>query len=145
MNDLRQPPPVSALGPPEAGGRPLRRADVIGRRAAAVGFDWPDVTGVLAKIDEERVEVAQAMETGDRDRIEAEIGDLLFSVVNLCRHLSVDPERALARTNGEFERRFRALEAGVWRSGRRIEDLALGELEARWQAAKAMKADPERG
>ncbi len=143
MIDPDRPRPESALGPPEADIRPLRRAAVLGDRAAAVGFDWPDVSGVLSKIDEERAEVQEAVDAGISARIEAEIGDLFFSVVNLCRHLSVDPEQALRRTNAEFERRFRAMEADVWRAGQRLEALTMDELEARWQAAKAAGGAPD--
>lgn len=129
-------PDDGALDPLDPGDAALRRADTLGRRAAAVGFDWPDISGVLAKLDEERAEVAAAMASGRIERVEAEIGDLLFSVVNLCRHVGVDPEAALARTNREFERRFRAVEAGVRADGLRMHEATLDDLEARWQAAK---------
>ena len=125
-----------ALDPLDPGDPPLRRAHRLGRRAAAVGFDWPAIDGVLAKIDEERDEVGQALAAGVADRIEAEIGDLLFSVVNLCRHVAVDPSAALARTNAEFERRFRALERSARREGHDVAELSLDDLERRWQAAK---------
>lgn len=115
---------------------PLRTARLLGERAASVGFDWPDAAGVVEKLDEERAELDAAMVRGDRDAIEAEIGDLLFSVVNLCRHLHVDPETALERTNAEFERRFRSIEEGLRADGRTVEQTTLDELEARWQAAK---------
>lgn len=115
---------------------PLGTARHLGDRAAAVGFDWPDATSVLAKLDEERAELAEALAAADPDAIEAEIGDLLFSIVNLCRHLHVDPDAALARTNAEFTRRFQAIEAGLAAQGRRVADAPLDELEARWQAAK---------
>lgn len=115
---------------------PLRHARHLGERAATVGFDWPDAASVLAKLDEERAELGEALTAADPDAIEAEIGDLLFSIVNLCRHLRVDPEAALGRTNAEFTRRFRAIEAGLAAEGRAVAGTALDELEARWQAAK---------
>lgn len=129
-------PQRGALDPLDPADAPLRRAAVLGVRAAAVGFDWPDAGGVLDKIDEERAEVDAALATGERDRVEAEIGDLLFSVVNLCRHVGVDPSRALSRTNAEFERRFRAIEAGLRADGLVFGEASLDDLEARWQAAK---------
>lgn len=128
--------PPGALDPLDPADDPLRRADVLGRRAAAVGFDWPDIAGVLDKIDEERAEVQVALADGRSERIAAEIGDLLFSVVNLCRHVGLDPALALAGTNAEFERRFRAVETSVRVAGQRIADTDLETLEAYWQAAK---------
>lgn len=125
-----------ALDPIDDALPPLRRAQQVGERAAAVGFDWPDVGGVLAKIDEERAEVDAALQSGDRGAIEAEIGDLLFSVVNLCRHVGVDAARALTGTTDEFCRRFRAVEDGLRADGRGFADEALDTLEARWQRAK---------
>lgn len=115
---------------------PLRTARMLGERAARVGFDWPDAVRVLEKLDEERRELDEALAAGSHDAIEAEIGDLLFSLVNLCRHLRVDPETALERTNAEFERRFRVIEAGITAEGRQLAETPLDELEARWQAAK---------
>ncbi len=108
------------------------------RRAARVGFDWPDAAPVLAKIEEElgelRVEIAAA---APRARLEGELGDLLFAVVNLGRHLGVDGEAALRQTNAKFERRFRAIEAALAAAGRTLEDASLEDLEALWQEAKA--------
>src|SRR2546428_12668994 len=102
----------------EALGSPLSRAYRLQRRAARVGFDWPDARGPLAKVKEETAELER--EAGDpkglpdgrgkRETIEAELGDLLFAVVNLARKLGIDPERALARANDKFRRRFEALE-----------------------------------
>jgi nucleoside triphosphate diphosphatase len=111
----------------------LLRAAKLQRRAAAVGFDWPDAAGPRAKIDEELREVDAAAD--DVERLD-EIGDLLFSVVNLARHLGVDPEAALRAANAKFERRFRAMELDdPGFTGR-----SLAEKEALWAAAK--RRDP---
>jgi ATP diphosphatase len=108
----------------------LLRAEKLQKRAARTGFDWPDVTGVRAKIDEELAEVAAAPDAAAR---EEEVGDLLFAVVNLARHLGVDPETALRGANAKFERRFRAMED---RAGTDFPALSLDEKEALWQAVK---------
>ena len=107
----------------------LLRAEKLQKRAARVGFDWPDASGPRAKIDEELAEV----ETAAPEMVEEEIGDLLFSVVNWARHQGVDPEAALRTANAKFERRFRAIESI---SDNDLEGLSLDELEERWQAAK---------
>ena len=116
----------------------LTRAQKLQRRAARVGFDWPDAAPVLAKIEEElgelRAEIAAAAPPA---RLADELGDLLFAVVNLGRHLGVDGEAALRQTNAKFERRFRAIEAALAAAGRTLEDASLDELEALWQQAKA--------
>ena len=115
----------------------LTRAQKLQRRAARVGFDWPDAAPVLAKIEEElgelRAEIAAA---APQARLADELGDLLFAVVNLGRHLGVDGEAALRQTNAKFERRFRAIEASLAAAGRTLEDASLDELEALWQQAK---------
>ncbi len=114
----------------------LKRAQKLGKRAASVGFDWPDTGGVRAKIVEELAETSAAECKGRTVEIEEEIGDLLFSVVNLARHLHVDAEKALAVANRKFEKRFRLMEdeAKVTNSG--LRDLDLAALEALWQKAK---------
>jgi ATP diphosphatase len=114
----------------------LKRAQKLGRRAAAVGFDWPDADGPRQKIAEELEELEQACATGDTACIAEELGDLLFAVVNLARHLGVDAEQALADANVKFERRFRHLERTIRAEGKRLEDLPIDTLEAYWQAAK---------
>src|SRR5205085_7240933 len=111
----------------------LERAAKLQRRAARLGFDWPDVSGPRAKIDEELAELDA--ET-DHDRKLDELGDLLFAVVNLTRHLNVEPEAALREANRKFERRFRAIEQ---ESG--FAQLSLDEKEALWNAAKQAQAD----
>ena len=107
----------------------LERAAKLQRRAARTGFDWPDVAGPRAKIDEELAELDA--ET-DHDRKLDELGDLLFAVVNLARHLNVEPEAALREANRKFEQRFRTIEQAPGFS-----DLSLDEMEALWAAAKA--------
>jgi MazG family protein len=114
----------------------LTRAAKLQRRAARVGFDWPEAPQVLDKIEEEiaelRVELAQA----NADRLSDEIGDLLFAAVNLARHLGVDAESSLRQSNAKFERRFGRIEDALRARGQRLEDASLDEMEALWQAAK---------
>ena len=81
-------------------------AEKIGHKAATLGFEWPDIEGVLDKLQEEAAELAQARKSEDRGHIEHELGDLLFTVVNLARFLKVDPEQALRKTSARFRRRF---------------------------------------
>lgn len=114
----------------------LSRAAKLGKRAAAEGFDWPDRAGVDAKIDEELTELRDACEHGTAAERRHELGDVLFSVVNLARHLDIDPEQALTEANRRFEQRFRAVEQQLTTAGRRLADHDLETLEAAWQAAK---------
>ena len=114
----------------------LKRAQKLGKRAARAGFDWPDRAGVLEKIDEEEGEEEAAVRSGDTAAVEDEVGDLLFAVVNLARHLEVDAEEALSRANRKFERRFRDMESSVETASQDLGDLSLAALERRWQAAK---------
>ena len=121
----------------------LLRAVKLQKRAARVGFDWPDATHVLDKIAEETGELVQAMQGGDRDHLEEEFGDLLFVMANLARHLEIDPEAALRGANAKFTRRFRSIEAALARDNRRPEDSTLAEMDALWDAAKiAEKPNP---
>lgn len=114
----------------------LKRASILGKRAANVGFDWPDVAGVRAKVDEELAELDAAGLAGAAEQIEEELGDLLFSVTNLARHLKIDPEQALDRANRKFIRRFQGLEAAVQAGGKALEGLDLEALEELWQQQK---------
>ncbi len=123
-------PDASALAGVALGLPALMRADKIGRRAARVGFDWPDAAGPRAKIDEELAELDSA---APADR-EAELGDLLFSVVNLARHQGIDPEAALRGTTERFEQRFRRVEMLAEAP---LAALDIEALEALWQRAKA--------
>lgn len=107
----------------------LLRAEKLQKRAARVGFDWPDASGPRAKIDEELAEV----EAAPADEVEEEIGDLLFAVVNWARHRGIDPEAALRRANAKFERRFRGMEA---LADKGLSGLSLDQMEALWQAVK---------
>ncbi len=118
----------------------LKRAEKLGKRASSAGFDWPDERGVRAKVSEEIDELAEAVGTGSAADVEEELGDLLFTVANLARHLGCDPEHALARANAKFERRFRAMEASLAAAGEPMRSLEPAALEAAWQAAKARVA-----
>jgi MazG family protein len=120
----------------------LTRAQKLQRRAARVGFDWLATEPVFAKIAEETAELRQALADGEeRGRVAAELGDLLFSVVNLARRLDFDAEAALRVGNASFERRFRRMEQTAERRGVALADLQLEELEELWQAAKATDDD----
>jgi MazG family protein len=113
----------------------LSRAAKLGRRAAGVGFDWPDMAGVLEKVREETLEVEEAARN-DRARLAEEIGDLLFAVANLARHADVDPEEALRLANRKFEARFDAVEGRVRESRRGWRDFGPRELEEIWAQVK---------
>lgn len=114
----------------------LLRALKLQKRAARVGFDWPSTDQVLAKITEEAAELVEARDTLGPDEIEDEMGDLLFILANLARHMNVDPEAALRRTNAKFTRRFAAIEAGLAERGKTPEESDLEEMDALWNAAK---------
>ncbi|MFB3103000.1 MAG: nucleoside triphosphate pyrophosphohydrolase [Alphaproteobacteria bacterium] len=116
----------------------LMRAEKLQKRAARVGFDWPDVAPVLEKVLEELGELKSEIDGGgNSERLREEAGDLLFSCVNVLRHVKVDPEAALRSANAKFERRFRAVEAALATEDRQPRDADLAELEALWQRAKA--------
>ena len=114
----------------------LMRAEKLQKRAARVGFDWPEIGHVLDKLIEEAAELAEARATMGPDETFEEYGDLLFVVVNLGRHLKVDAETALRAANAKFTRRFEAIEAQLAAEGRRPEDATLAEMDAIWDAAK---------
>lgn len=115
----------------------LMRAIKLQNRAARVGFDWPDKRQVLDKLAEELGELQREIDEGTgADRLEDEVGDILFVLANLGRHLGVDPEAALRRTNGKFERRFRAVEQRLVERGRRLQDSNLAEMDALWDEVK---------
>ena len=119
----------------------LTRAVKLQKRAAEVGFDWPTPAEVLDKLSEELDELTEEMAAGppaeNRARLTEEMGDVLFVVANLARHLKVDPEEALRACNAKFERRFRAVERGLAAEGRRPAEATLEEMEDHWTAAKA--------
>lgn len=114
----------------------LWRAEKVQKKAAKVGFDWPDVSGALSKISEESEELRAAIEAQDDVNIEEEIGDLIFSTVNAARFLGVDPERAAHRACEKFIRRFRFLEQAAAADGRTLEELSLDEMEVYYQRAR---------
>tara|TARA_R110000782_G_scaffold226619_1_gene313425 strand:+ start:1142 stop:1969 length:828 start_codon:yes stop_codon:yes gene_type:complete len=114
----------------------LLRAEKLQNRAARVGFDWAEAEPIFDKLEEETQEVRDAIQSGIRDDIEDELGDLLFVAANLSRRLDVDPEQALRRANAKFERRFRAMEAEATADGVNFADLTLDEQESYWQRVK---------
>ncbi len=115
----------------------LLRALKLQRRAARSGFDWPDIEPVLEKIKEELREVCQELASGgEHQRLSDEVGDLLFSCVNLARHLEVDPEVAMRGVNSRFEQRFRYMERRLSERGDTLQQTSLDELERLWQQAK---------
>ncbi len=116
----------------------LSHAAKLQKRAARVGFDWPDIHGVLDKVEEEIGELHEELvaEAPIAERIDAELGDLLFALVNLSRHVQVDAEGALRRASRRFEDRFRLLEAELTDAGRPLDSYSIDELEAAWQRAK---------
>lgn len=112
------------------------------RKAARIGFDWDNASGVLAKMQEETAELETALSAGNSQRIEEELGDLFFAAVNLGRFLQVDPEIALKKANAKFSRRFRAMEARARESGHEFKDLPREEMEALWEATKNEEEKP---
>ncbi|MGH9531268.1 MAG: nucleoside triphosphate pyrophosphohydrolase [Terriglobales bacterium] len=143
----------------------LLEATKLSSRAAHVGFDWPEMEGLFEKLNEEVAELRTDLKEwpapgphpqgrgvagargvtvpqGLRERLEDEVGDLLFVLVNIARYLALDPESALKKTNRKFKRRFQWLEAELGREGRRPQDASLDELETLWQKSKQQEADP---
>ena len=114
----------------------LTRARKIQKRAATVGFDWPDGEGVVAKLQEEMIELKEAVASGDEEHIQEELGDVYFSLVNLSRHLKKDPETSLRRANEKFENRFRRVEKKINAKGLDMRSMSLQELEQIWQEVK---------
>ncbi|WP_148254737.1 nucleoside triphosphate pyrophosphohydrolase [Aidingimonas lacisalsi] len=121
----------------------LSRAAKLSKRAATVGFDWPDSQGVFDKIREELAEVEEAMAAGHHDQACEEVGDLLFAVVNLSRTLKADPERCLRDTNAKFEYRFRYLESVLQAEGLQPGEVSLERMERHWQAAKRQSSNTD--
>ena len=120
----------------------LLKAQRTQEKASRIGFDWKDAAGPMAKIREETAELQDAISSrpskrpADSDRVKEELGDLLFSVCNLARHLGVDAESALEGTSAKFARRFRAVEAAAKGQGRSLKDMTLAEMDALWDQAK---------
>ncbi|MFQ5511039.1 MAG: nucleoside triphosphate pyrophosphohydrolase [Candidatus Krumholzibacteriia bacterium] len=118
---------------------PMRRAEKIQKLAARSGFDWSDTAGIVAKIREELGEIEGALSGASRAETEDELGDLLFSVLNLSRFLNVDGERVLAAANAKFIRRYRAMEKLVQHDGRKLAELDIDEMESYWQRGKRLE------
>jgi len=114
----------------------LMKAQKLQKKAARVGFDWPDAAPVFAKIREEAAELEQAIAEGEKKAVEEELGDLLFSVVNLARKLGVESEAALAMANEKFVRRFHAVEATLTEQGKKLGEASLEEMDAAWEVGK---------
>ncbi len=132
----------TALGKRPAGLPALTTAYRISEKAAAVGFQWPDIGGAMAKLEEEMGEFREELGAGARpEKLEDEIGDLLYSVVNLARYLRVDPERALRGTTAKFTRRFRYIEERLHERGLSPERAGLEAMDALWNEAKAEGVD----
>ncbi len=118
----------------------LTRAEKLSKRAARVGFTWPEVSWVFRDLDEEVEELREAIDDGaDPDRLEDEMGDILFVAANLARMLGVDPEKALQRTNRKFDMRFRAMERAIHAKGKSLPDCTLEELDAEWDRMKGVE------
>jgi tetrapyrrole methylase family protein/MazG family protein len=130
-------PDKGALGSVPPGLPALTLADTYQRRAARVGFDWPEISGVKAKVQEELVELEATADPVER---EEELGDLLFAVVNLARWLEVDPEAALRQANAKFAERFAAVEGLAKSQGRAMTDMSLAELDELWESVKSRRA-----
>ncbi len=119
----------------------LMEADKVSHKAAGLGFDWPDMSGVLAKIREEAEELAAAQNTQDAKQVEHELGDLLFTIVNLARYLKLDPEQALRQSTARFRGRFAHVEQRVAQSGKSFKDTLLEQMEAWWQEGKKVEGE----
>jgi tetrapyrrole methylase family protein / MazG family protein len=117
----------------------LVEADKISHKAASVGFEWPNISGVIEKLQEEAAELASARETGTQEHIEHEIGDLLFTVVNLARFLKVDPEQALRKTNRRFRKRFAHVEKKIAATLDEPAAISIERMEELWQEAKRLE------
>jgi MazG family protein len=119
----------------------IHEAHQISSRAARAGFDWPDIEGVFEKLQEEVSELKEVIsaggEDGQRDRLEDEIGDMLFVIVNIARYLKIDSESALKRANRKFKGRFRYMERELAKQGKSLDQTSLDEMEALWQKAKS--------
>jgi ATP diphosphatase len=132
--------PAGALAGVPVGLPALTRALKLQQKAGKVGFDWNDPLAVLAKIREEADEIEHDLAAGNRAAAAVEVGDLLFAVVNLARHLDADPEAVLRATNAKFERRFGAIEQALAARGKTPQEATLAEMDALWDAAKASEA-----
>jgi MazG family protein len=116
----------------------LMEAHLISKKAAKAGFEWPNIDGVLDKVREETEELSQARESGSPEEIEGEMGDLLFTLVNVARWMKIDPEQALRKTNAKFRARFAHVERGLAADGSSLEQATLDEMEELWQQSKKL-------
>lgn len=114
----------------------LWRAAKVQKKAAKVGFDWPDIKGAMDKLSEETKELQAGIQAGDRDNMEEEIGDILFSTVNAARFLDIDPETALHRSCDKFIKRFQYVEQQALAKGRKLEDMSLEEMDKIYEQGK---------
>jgi ATP diphosphatase len=130
---------ASALDDVPVGLPALTRAAKLGKRASSVGFDWPDIHGVLDKIEEEVRELRAEIKQNQHDKIRNELGDVLFSIVNLGRYFQIDLEAALRQTNAKFERRFRYVETRLREQGKTPQQSTLEEMDKLWEEAKGME------
>jgi ATP diphosphatase len=131
--------PIGALSGVPTALPALTRALKLQEKAGKVGFDWNDARAVLAKLREEIDEIEVEIEARDKAKVAGEVGDLLFAVANLARHLDVDPEDALRGANAKFERRFGHIETRLAAEGRGPEDASLEDMEALWREAKRLE------
>jgi MazG family protein len=115
---------------------PLRRALAVQKKAASAGFDWPDHRGVIDKLGEEAAELAAALDAGEQAHVREEIGDLLFTVVNVARYLEIDSESALEQSTAKFIRRFEQIEAKAAGAGTPLPTLTLEQMESLWLRTK---------
>jgi len=132
----RSQPDPSALANIPVAMPALMRAEKLTKRAARIGFDWPDAKSVFNKLDEELGELHEAIDEADKAHIEEELGDLLFVMANLARKLGADPETALRNANAKFERRFRAVEKSLESEGAGADEATLERMERHWVAVK---------
>lgn len=120
----------------------LQRAERLSEKASRIGFDWPDIAGVTDKLREEMAELDEAMAQGDRSALEHELGDVLFSLANLARHLQIAPEDALRAANQRFTQRFQEVERGLEAQGVPFGEASLEQMNALWDKAKAQEKGP---
>lgn len=139
-NPAREQRESSLLASVKAGSPALRRAFELQKKASTVGFDWKEARPVLDKIREETDEIETALASGESGKIGEEIGDLIFTAVNLARVSGIDPESALRATNAKFERRFAYVEAAVAARGLTLEQASLEEMDGFWTEAKLAEA-----
>jgi ATP diphosphatase len=114
----------------------LNYAVELQKTAASIGFDWPHIDGVIAKIHEELDEVAAELDERDQGKLQEEIGDLLFAITNLARHLDIDPQLAIQQCNQKFIRRFQYIETQIFQQGKTLETASLEALDTLWDKAK---------